>query len=585
MLRSFNGVISAAASAAALLFFATTLSSVMADEVRALLLVKPVEGEASTTAAAEATCEACEAGTCTNENCKAKKCAEDECEQSECEEVKCEACVAGTCTDQKCAAKVAATTISATPGSEAQLATPTHRQTKLIKANLEDLEKTKLNCFCVAGDGRILAGCGTSNEDGEIRVFDAAGEYVETWSVPVKVEAVNVRASDGAVFIGGNGRLVKLDESGALLADKESPHASVSKEMAEKIRESVIVQIKQRAKMYERQIGVYEQQIEMTDEQIETIQDQIEELDAADDDGDNDGDDDGDDGDDGDDDDEEEDTSVAEKQNLKQLKRQLTQLERTKTQLARTLEVWKKQVERLGSSEPTEEEIQQQVESQIARKLGIASISAVGDTVFIACSASVGYGYSVWTIDEDFEEGKEIVEGLSGCCGQMDVQACPSGIYVAENSRARVVCFDTNGEELHSWGSKAREGIRGFGSCCNPMNVAFGPNDTVYTAESGSGRIKQFSSEGELLQVVGSADLVPGCKKVSIGATSDGNRLYMLDITRDHIVMMDRIPADERSEMIADVEAESELSTEKQASKSLGSALGRIFARTLQVAE
>ena len=435
-------------------------------------------------------------------------------------------------------------------GSEAELGTPTHHQSKIIKANQDGLDATKLNCFCMTLDGRVLAGCGTNADNGEIRVFDAQGDYVESWKTPVMVEAINVRASDGRVFVAGNGKLVQLDDSGTVMLTKASPHASVSKEQAAKMREAIVQQMSQRAEAYKNQSKVYEQQIVIYTDKINELEAKLEEIKAnadADDDAaeEAEGDDEDEDGDDDADDDDDA------QRTIEMMEKQLTQNNRVKNSLEMTLELWSKRIEQMGDAEPSEEDIQQQIESQIARKLAVASISAVDDKVYIACSESVGYGYCVWKISDDFTSGEQVVGDLRGCCGQMDVQANAQGIYVAENSRDRVICYDHNGEEVTHWGHNAREGIRGFGSCCNPMNVAFGPEDTVYTAESGTGRIKQYSAKGELLQVVGSADLVPGCKKVSIGVSNDGNRVFMLDITRDHIVMMDRIPDTERAEMVA----------------------------------
>ncbi|MCO6046694.1 hypothetical protein NG895_22590 [Aeoliella sp. ICT_H6.2] len=471
--------------------------------------------------------------------------------EAPCTEAKCPACEDGTCTGEDCPLK--ATTVAASSDkpvisaaeSEAELGTPTHRQVKIIKANQEGLSNTKLNCFCMTLDGRILAGCGSSKDNGEIRVFNSDGDYVETWSTPVKVEAINVRANDGHVFVAGDGRLVQLDDTGSLIADKPSPHASVSKEQAAKMRQAVIDQLTSRVKLYQQQAKIYDQQIELIGAQVEKLQTKLDELPAAEE-----GTDEAAEGEEAD-----SESAVASRTRA-MFEKQLTQLERSKGSLERTKELWNKRIEQLGDAEPSEEDIQRQIESQVSRKLAVASISAVDDQVYIACSAAVGYGYSVWAISDDFASGEEIIGDLRGCCGQMDVQVNDHGIYVAENSRDRVVCFDHKGEEVTHWGHSAREGIRGFGSCCNPMNVAFGPEHTVYTAESGTGRIKQYTSDGQLLQVVGSADLVPGCKKVSIGVSSDGNRVFMLDITRDHIVMMDRIPAEERKQMVAKAQAD-----------------------------
>jgi sugar lactone lactonase YvrE len=142
-------------------------------------------------------------------------------------------------------------------------------------------------------------------------------------------------------------------------------------------------------------------------------------------------------------------------------------------------------------------------------------------------------------MDDQFENGERIVSNLSGCCGQMDVKVNDNGLYVAENSRHQVCRYDREGQLICKWGEGARAGLEGFGSCCNPMNVAFGPDGSVYTGESETGRIKRYSPEGKLLGLVGASELVPGCKNVSIAVNADGSRVYMLDITRNHIVRMD----------------------------------------------
>jgi sugar lactone lactonase YvrE len=77
------------------------------------------------------------------------------------------------------------------------------------------------------------------------------------------------------------------------------------------------------------------------------------------------------------------------------------------------------------------------------------------------------------------------------------------------------------------------------------MNVAFGPDNAVYTAEDDTGRIKRYSPEGKLLGLVGAVELKPGCKNCAISVSGDGNQVYMLDITRNFIVRLDARPADE----------------------------------------
>ena len=88
----------------------------------------------------------------------------------------------------------------------------------------------------------------------------------------------------------------------------------------------------------------------------------------------------------------------------------------------------------------------------------------------------------------------------------------------------------------------------------------------MYAAESRSGRIKRFSADGELLQLVGAVDLVPGCKNVSIAVAEDGNQVFMLDITRNHIVVMEPVDAVAGDKNV-DEPANSEVATTDAASE------------------
>jgi hypothetical protein len=192
---------------------------------------------------------------------------------------------------------------------------------------------------------------------------------------------------------------------------------------------------------------------------------------------------------------------------------------------------------RQAAPEPAPEESVRQL---IADQMRIASISASQNEVFFACSSSTGSGFDVWRTDYQFAEGKKIGESLRGCCGQLDVQANDNGIYVAENTRHRVRGYSREGRQVLEFGSRERDRPEGFSGCCNPMNVAFGDDGSVYTAESGIGRIERFSADGSFIELVGQVELVPGCKKVAISVSPRGDQVYMLDITRGHIVVMTR---------------------------------------------
>jgi hypothetical protein len=183
--------------------------------------------------------------------------------------------------------------------------------------------------------------------------------------------------------------------------------------------------------------------------------------------------------------------------------------------------------------------------SAALRKRAVTGIAVTEQDLFVACPSSQGSGYDVWRTDHDFQNPRKIVTRLRGCCGQMDIQAADGKLYVAENARTRVVAYDRDGNELGAWGKGDRTGVVGFGSCCNPMNIRFGPGGEVYTSEASVGRVKRFSPDGEFLGLIGNVTIVPGCKHVPIAISADGDHVYLLDITRTHIVVLQRRRASE----------------------------------------
>ncbi len=377
----------------------------------------------------------------------------------------------------------------------------THKQAAIIKVEDDKGQALPLLTFCLDKDGNILAGVGTKT--GEIRVFDPDGKYVRSWAVTVKPEAV-FAASDGSVYVAGDGKLLKYDGQGKLILEADAPHAAAIKADASKLRELVIAQAKQRAEMYAKQGEIYQQAIDRFQKEIDKLNAKGEDA-----------------------------LTDADKQRIEAYEKAIANYKRSKENFA-------KYAQQNPAEDLTEEQIQQQVERMVASKMKMASVSAADGDVFVVAPAFVGYGFEVWRTDDEFQNGKRIVSELRGCCGQMDAQACSNGVFVAENARYRVSRYDRAGELTCNWGESDRKGLVGFGSCCNPMNVAFGPNGDVYTAEATLGRVKRFSPTGEFLGLVGSVEIVPGCKKVSIAVNADGSRVYMLDITRTHIVMMVR---------------------------------------------
>ncbi|MBI1249209.1 hypothetical protein GC197_15360 [bacterium] len=369
----------------------------------------------------------------------------------------------------------------------------THQQVKLIEIPKE----SKVNAFCLNANGQILAACGIG--PGEIRVMDANGELIKSWDVSIKPEAINA-AADGTILVAGNGKLMRFSPEGKLLKEADSPQMADLNEHEEDLRKEAETQVNRPPVSYEAIIKSYQNMIKQLEEKQKK-----------------------------------EDLNEQEIRLLQVLPDHIAQMEeRQKAQEE------KKKIEKDQPKPDNTAKIEKALQTLKSRKLRVASISTDGKHVYVATPAAVGYTYNVWQTNPDFTDGKLIVSELRGCCGQMDVQACASGIYVAENSRHRVARFQPDGELVTTWGKRDRTGADGFTSCCNPMNVCFNKAGDVYTAESNTGRIKRFAADGTFKEYVGDVKLVPGCKNVSIAVSPDNDTVYMLDITRNHIVVMQR---------------------------------------------
>ena len=395
----------------------------------------------------------------------------------------------------------------------------THAQERLIKV-VNGNSRDKLTTFAVDRQGRIIAG--VTGEQSLLRVFTSEGDQLAEWPLPVPPEAVNV-GPKGDVYVGGAGKLLLLDSAGAVTKVCEAPNLAGAKDAAVVIQKKVQerAQLDVAAKQQDqirtstKRLADLAKKIAIIDRELKAIADEAStgpDFDAK-----------------------EEDQREQERKGLLKKRAALVRLGKNlKTTIAATTGNRGNASGQGPAAEPQPPSIDQLVAVQTR----IASISASTKDVFFACSSSTGSGFDVWRTDLDFEQGRKVGESLRGCCGQMDVQANDNGVYVAENTKHRVSCYTRDGKSVLDFGSRERGSDASFEGCCNPMNVAFGPGRSVYTAEAGSGRVKRFSADGTFMELVGAVELVPGCKKVSIAVSPKGDRVYMLDITRGHIVVM-----------------------------------------------
>lgn len=170
----------------------------------------------------------------------------------------------------------------------------------------------------------------------------------------------------------------------------------------------------------------------------------------------------------------------------------------------------------------------------------IHRIAVTADHVFLVTNQDTGRGFVVWRCTPDLTEPVRIVDGLAGCCGQMDIQVAGTALVIAENSRHRVRLVDFDGAAVSSFGKTSRDDLTaGFSGCCNPMNTCCTADGDLLTAES-HGLVKRYSTSGEYRGVVGVSSIGFGCKNAAIGLAPDGDTLYCLDADKGTIVVLER---------------------------------------------
>jgi len=304
-----------------------------------------------------------------------------------------------------------------------------------------------LKNFCLDKQGNILA-CyaptggpprsGRPDDGPGIRVYSPDGQLVKTLPLEIRPGAVCV-VNDGSIFVAGDGKLLKLDSDGKVLASAASPVADKPVVLTKEMEDGLV------------------QNAQLTKRSVDEVR-----------------------------------------------KDTLSYLEN--------------------------------------RRREVNGLAATDQDVFMTVGAPGEYTYQVYRFDQALQNPKLVVEKLRGCCSTMDVQAHDGKLFVAHNARHTVEVRDRDGAELSKFGTKGAIKASDFGGCCEPKCLRVLPGGEVLTAESGPPTcIKRFSSTGEFIEVVAVVDGAKGdCVRVTVAASPDGSRYYMLDTTKDIIRVFSR---------------------------------------------
>lgn len=424
----------------------------------------------------------------------------------------------------------------------------THAESKDVVIKGDNGET--LQTFCLGSAGRIFAllakpvqyGAGRQSQSmggGEVRVFDADGTQLSKWTLDFAPQRI-AAAPGGDIVVGGSGQLARFSAEGKPLGRSESPHLASVLGDKDSLRKAAEEQHRSSIDSYVEQLKQFEEQAKDLEAAIKKQEADLPKKavkpDAAD-------------------------SGDKKARPAGKVKKATTSTfsvfslftvetttetaadsdappfgNGTQQQLKMIRQMADTYRHMLDSEKKrTVEDVMAEITARLQKIHGIA----VGkNDVFVATAVTKGYGYAVWRMSADFKDAKQIVTGLSGCCGQIDVQCRDDKLFVAENSRHRVVSYDREGKRIDAWGKRDRDGEGGgFGGCCNPMNLCFLKDGEVVTSES-EGLVKRFSPAGEFLGLIGKAKVSGGCKNVAVAASPDDKRIYFYDLQGSKIIIL-----------------------------------------------
>ena len=115
-----------------------------------------------------------------------------------------------------------------------------------------------LKNFCLNSEGNILA-CFAKRENvssgvGAIKVYSPKGELLKTMPLEIKPAAICV-AKDGSIFVAGDGRVLKLDNDGKVIASAASPVAKAAVTMSKEVEDMVKEMTRQNKRPFQEELA------------------------------------------------------------------------------------------------------------------------------------------------------------------------------------------------------------------------------------------------------------------------------------------------------------------------------------------
>ncbi len=366
---------------------------------------------------------------------------------------------------------------------KAEVAT-THKQARSINP-MHEGRAIHLHTYCLDETGDLWLCVGTTK--GFVQHYSPEGELKKEIPLDFVPTAINtVKGVD--IFVAGNGKMARISREGEVKTTANLPNLPDPEEFKKQLIEEAKAESATVKTLIEKNITRIQGTIEKTEKQIQEVTDKGEEV-------------------------------------PKSLNTRLSLYQRQ-------LKSYEARLEKLGDLKDVSEA---DLAQMMAARQRVTALAVTEKDLFVCAT---GNGYEVWRSSHDFQEPKKVLDRLSGCCGQMDIQATGDQLLVAANTKFQVIIHDRDGNPQSSFGKRDREAVDGFGSCCNPMNIRCCSNGDILCAESSIGNIKRFSPAGELVGYIGKAKIGVGCKHVAIAHDETRDRYYMMNVDKGNIAVL-----------------------------------------------
>jgi hypothetical protein len=386
-----------------------------------------------------------------------------------------------------------------------------HEQVDVIDINKGAKNRRAVHSFCLNSDGDLLVCCGgdrppesgrepktdqaTANDatqQGEVLLLSPEGKKVGSWKSTFEPQAICI-ASDGTIFVGGQGKLKKLDKDGKLLLLADAPNAAAlplppvpKKGREPEGKDAEMVKKAKEKRIAEQQASLKEAQ----DEYRKTTQAASKDLIPNDD----------------------------------------ASMETYQARIRGPLEKLQSVQEELTDLQMTREMRAARLRAERDRRLAITGIAITDRDLFLACMSPLGFGYEVWRTDRNFGAPKKIISNLAGCCGLMDIHAHDGDLWIANNARHRVERYDRDGKKRSSFGKTDRSDADGFGGCCEPKNLRFASNGEFFAIESEPQVcVKRFTTAGKFLSVAVVAPWESSCVQSTTEFKASQDKFFVLN--------------------------------------------------------